>query len=223
MKVGIVIIATGKYDRFIAPLLNSLATFLPQYSKVVYLFNDKEEGVGWYNDIVINRIKVEHQPFPYPTLMRYKWIASIGTIVNTDYLFYSDVDMRMVNVGEEVLQSLVAVLHPGFYQGGGSWETNHNSLAYIEPEKRKKYYAGGFQGGWSGNYLRAAKYMSNNIQQDLDKGVVAVWHDESHWNKYLTENTFTELTPSHCYPEGAALPFEQKIIALNKNHNEVRL
>lgn len=229
MVIGIVCIATGKYDVFVEPFLNSLINFLPNCEKHIYLFSDRFSKSILRDDLFVQRFAVEHKPFPYPTLMRYKWISVLEDFIFTmdgiptvDYLFYSDVDMRMVNVGEEILHPLVAVRHPGFYQGGGSWEDNHNSLAYVPPEKRLKYYAGGFQGGETKTYIEAVKTMRNNIQTDLDNWITAVWHDESHWNKYLSENTFTELTPAHCYPQGANLPFEQKIIALNKNHNEVR-
>lgn len=222
MRIGIAIIATGKYKNFLNQFLDSLKNFLPNHKKHVYLFWDKEDEVWWHDVITeVAAFNIEHKPFPYPTLMRYQWISRLENI-DCDYLFYSDVDMRMVNVGEEILHPLIAVRHPGFYQGGGSWETNPNSLAYVAPEKRLKYYAGGFQGGETKTYMEAVKTMRNNIQTDLDNGITAVWHDESHWNKYLTEHQFTELTPAHCYPEGTNLPFGQKIIALNKNHDEVR-
>lgn len=221
MVIGVVIIATGKYSQFVYSFIRSLNNFLPHHKKKIFLINDVNDGEEAICGHIITKYKVEHKPFPYPTLMRYDWISQIDT-TDTDYLFYSDVDMRMVNVGEEILHPLIAVRHPGFYQGGGSWETNPNSLAYVAPEKRLKYYAGGFQGGETKTYMEAVKTMRNNIQTDLDNGITAVWHDESHWNKYLTEHQFTELTPAHCYPEGTNLPFEQKIIALNKNHDEVR-
>jgi histo-blood group ABO system transferase len=49
-------------------------------------------------------------------------------------------------------------------------------------------------------------------------------------NRYLLNNPPTvELTPSYCYPESVKLnptswniPFEPKILALEKNHAEVR-
>lgn len=223
MKIGIAIVATGKYyDAFLPQFLNSLCCFLPEYNKTVYIFTDQKKGIEWSGNNCLFHIPVEHRPFPYPTLMRYHWIASLETVIDTDYLFYSDVDMRMVDVGHEILQPLIAVRHPGFYLGGGSWETNPASLAYIAPEKRLKYYAGGFQGGKSGVYIQAAKHMRDNIQADLDKGIVPVWHDESIWNEYLTKNVFAELSPSYCFPEGSNIPLKKKIIALNKDHNAMR-
>lgn len=223
MKIGLALVATGKYyDAFVPQFLASLINFIPEHNKTVYIFTDKKKGIEWHGNNCLFHIHVEHKPFPYPTLMRYHWISSLETVIDTEYLFYSDVDMRMVKVGKEILQPLVAVLHPGFYQGGGSWEINPTSTACVLSDKINKYYAGGFQGGGSKIYIQAAKRMRDNIQTDLENGVVAVWHDESHWNKYLTENPFTEFNPSYCYPETASLPFEKKILALDKDHNAMR-
>ena len=67
--------------------------------------------------------------------------------------------------------------------------------------------------------------MSDRIDSDLKKNIIAVWHDETHWNKYLSETLPSKiLTPSYCYPETGYehLKMAKKIIALNKNHKEFR-
>ena len=68
--------------------------------------------------------------------------------------------------------------------------------------------------------------IMGRIDQDDKNGIVAVWHDESHLNRYLSEtfalDQLKTLTPSYCYPESWNLPFKKKILALDKNHAEVR-
>jgi histo-blood group ABO system transferase len=50
-----------------------------------------------------------------------------------------------------------------------------------------------------------------------------VWHDESHFNRYMIDNPPTKiLTPSYCYGESMNIPFPKKLLALNKNHSEFR-
>ena len=226
MRIGLLLISTGRYDIFLQPLIDSVDKFFFRNDNItIYLFTDKIDIKLLHSDrINIIIILTEHKPFPYATLLRYKYFTEASDRIDTDWCFYSDVDMRFVSeVGREILPSksgLVATLHPGFYNGGGSWCTNTKSTAYTI--NRIKYYAGGFQGGTRDKYLEVCKELSNNIQKDEDNGVMAEWHDESAWNFYLSNHTFKELSPSYCYPESWKIPFAKKLLALDKNHAEMR-
>ena len=146
-----------------------------------------------------------------------------------DYVYYIDADMRFVApVGDEIFGRLVGVQHPGFYRGGGSWETNKRSQAYVEPEKRINYIAGGFQGG-DQTFFRFCRYLSQNIDADNHIGVCAIHNDESHWNSTfaIVPEHFALLDPSYCMVEEPAKRkawgidhLEPKIIALAKNHKK---
>ena len=223
MTVGLLLIATGKYDIFLQPLLESVDKyFFPNDEVHIYLFTDKN-----YTSRQITIFPIQHRPFPYPTLYRYKFFTTYAGAVKTDYLFYMDVDMLLVDyVGKEILGDLVAVRHPGYFRGGwGDYGTPKNSLAYVNPKGRRGYYAGGFQGGKRDNYLSAALEMAQNIDIDKSAGIVAQWHDESHWNKYLTTHQYKELTPSYCFPEAVwakDIPFRKVIVALDKDHAKLR-
>ena len=49
---------------------------------------------------------------------------------------------------------------------------------------------------------------------------MALWHDESHLNRYIAEQdpaSYRLLTPAYWYPEGWDLPFEQKITVRDKS------
>lgn len=222
MKVGILIISTGRYDVFVGPLLESINKyFLKGHEKQIYHFSDQ------YN---VDNFFVPRLPFPGPTLYRYKWFSQYRQAIDADVLYYLDVDMRIVApVGDEILPDetgLIATRHPGFWNGGwGDASTTKRSLAYVPKADRRGYYCGGFQGGTRHAYLDAAAEMAKNIAADEKKGVVAHWHDESHWNKYLTTHPFKELSPSYCFPEAEwaqGLPFEKKIVALDKDHKTLR-
>jgi histo-blood group ABO system transferase len=66
------------------------------------------------------------------------------------------------------------------------------------------------------------------IETDLQKNFIAVWHDESHLNRFFIDHLPTKiLSPSYCYPENAQnyraiWHLKRKLVALDKNHNEVR-
>ena len=68
-----------------------------------------------------------------------------------------------------------------------------------------------------------ASVLAERILEDKKKGIIAVWHDESHMNRYLIDNEpAIILNPSYCYPESWEIPFDKKLLALDKNHNEMR-
>ena len=102
------------------------------------------------------------------------------------------------------------------------------SLAYVPiGEEGDNYYAGGFNGGSTKKFLEMAEVISDRVNRDMANGVIALWHDESHLNRYLIDNPPSiTLTPSYCFAEeqmnNPQYPYEPKIIALKKNHNELR-
>ena len=72
-----------------------------------------------------------------------------------------------------------------------------------------------------------AEVIAERVNKDFEKGVIALWHDESHMNRYLIDNPPTlSLTPSYCFAEeqirNPDYPHTPKIIALKKNHDELR-
>ena len=227
MRIGVFLIATGKYDVFLQPLVDSLDRYFFRHDKLtIYLFADKEHLPKKPDRIEIINIPIEHEPFPLCTLHRYNHFASIADDVNCEYLFYLDVDMLVVsNVGREILGDIVCVTHPGFYKGGwGSLNCSKDSLAYLPPELCHDYKAGGFQGGSKRSYLELCQLLSERIEMDENSGVMAQWHDETHFNWYLKTmvKNYKVLTPSYCYPESWKIPFQRKILALDKNHNAIR-
>jgi len=223
MKIGLLLIATGKYDRFVGPLVESARKYFMKNHEVTYfLFTDSDKFNN--EDNVISTPKT-HEPFPAPTLKRYETFYNYRhELIKMDYLFYSDVDMLFVDeVGDEILSERVGTIHPGYVGGRGTPETRKESLACVYEHEKMNYYAGGFNGGTAKNFLDMCEKLNNNIQKDLEKGIIAIWHDESHMNRYFIDNPPTKsLSPSYCYPESWTLPYKKKLLALDKNHNEVR-
>ena len=227
-SVGLLIIATNKYAQFVEPLIKSADSF--------FFKNDEDIDVNYFvftnielnieSDRKITYIDVEHKSWPWMTLGRYKLFNSNSDLLKSmDYLYYIDADMRFESyVGKEVLGDIVGTIHPGFLGGRGTPETNPRSLAFISEYTPIQYHAGGFNGGTSKEYLKMANKLDANIEEDYCNGIIAIWHDESHLNRYYVDNPPTiSLLPSYCYPESWSLPFTRKIVALDKNHDEMRV
>ena len=134
-------------------------------------------------------------------------------------------------VGDEVLSDLVATMHPyqTFYsKNDRSYDRNPNSSAYVRyGEEGPNYYAGGFNGGSTKEFLKMSQVIADRVTKDLEKGIIALWHDESQMNRYMIDNPPSlSLTPSYCFAEelinNPSYQYEPKIIALKKDHDELR-
>jgi len=230
MKICILTIATNKYIQFVERLLDNIEeNFLNGHEIQCLLFTDHE--VETSDNVRVSQI--EHESWPMPTLKRYNYFVKEKEFISQfDYCFYFDVDMGLVDkVGDEVLSDLVATMHPyqSFYpKEERSYDRNEKSLAYVPVGKEGElYYAGGFNGGSTKRFLEMAEVLADRVTKDLNNGVIALWHDESQMNRYLIDNPPTlSLTPSYCFAEehmgNPNYPYEPKIIALKKNHNELR-
>ena len=232
-KIGLLVICLGKYDVFIPTLLQSVnRNFMINHDVTFFCFTDHKfpNKKGKINIKTININSEEYMPFfPMATLKRYHIFDKYKEqLKEMDYLFYCDADMRFVGeVGDEILPDtetgLVATEHPGFYGGRrGTYETRPESTAYVSEAEGECYFAGGFNGGTAEAFLEMSKTIKERVDKDLEKGIIAIWHDESQTNRYLIDNKPNILNPSYCYPESWELPFEKKLLALDKNHSEIR-
>jgi len=224
MKIGLLIIATNKYINFLDNLIKSADNhFLQDHDVTYFVFSNVDVSVESKRNIVLS--KIEHKPWPWMTLGRYDIFSGHSKILEEmDYLFYCDVDMRFEgSVGSEILSDRVATQHPGWYGTNGTPETRPQSKAYLNSKHHKEYFAGGFNGGSSKEFLTMSKILSENIHEDLSNKIIAIWHDESHMNRYFFDNPPTKiLNPGYCYPESRVLSFDKKLVALDKNHHELR-
>lgn len=226
MKIGLLIIATNKYTQFLHSLIESADNFFFKESDVdvtYFIFTNKEIQINSSRNIEF--INVEHKEWPWMTLGRYQIFSESSDILSKmDYLYYCDADMKFEGeVGNEIISDRVATQHPGYYGKRGTPEERYESLAYVSKNEDMQYFAGGFNGGSSKEFLKMSKIISENINIDYSNGIIAIWHDESHMNRYFIDNKPTKiLTPSYCYGESMNIPFERKLIALDKNHEEIR-
>jgi histo-blood group ABO system transferase len=85
------------------------------------------------------------------------------------------------------------------YGGLGTWEKRRKSTAYVPRRKRDKYACGGIWFGSNEPFKSFVRNMSRNVDQDLQNGVIAKWHDESHLNRWVSEGSYILVTPSLCH------------------------
>lgn len=229
-KIGLLVVATGKYIRFVDPLIESAKKyFCTKHDVTFFVFTDGL--LDQTSDVV--RIEEKRLEWPFSTMMRFVMYDRHHELLESmDYLFACDADMLFIgSVGDEILHDRVGTLSPGFVGTRGTYETRSISTACIDNHEGKYYFAGGFCGGASQDFLKMSHVMTQNIETDLKKDIVAVWHDESHLNRYFATHEPTILSPLYCYPEcwrerhpdrwAADYPFV-KLLNINKDCAQMR-
>ena len=214
-KIGILLIATGRYINFFETIYNSIEKFFfKDIEKHYFLFTDSSKPLPKN----VERIQIECLGYPGDTLYRYHRFLTIEDIIkecSIPLLYYFDVDMKIIaDIGEEFLPDqsspLIGAIHPGYRlkKSGGAPERNPKSTACIHTNEKYPYYiCGGVQGGFTEHYLSASSSIKKMIDIDTKNNIVALWYDESHWNRYMASNThkFKFMDSGYCYPEIAYL------------------
>lgn len=221
-NIGLLVMATGKYIQFVPPLLKSAEEHFCKGHQVTYFVFTDGTLPPSQNIVTIFQHRLG---WPFDTMMRFEVYAKHRSLLESqDYLFACDADMLFVDtVGDEILSERVATQHPGFVNKRGSYETRPISTACVYDNEGEYYFAGGFYGGSAKAVLEMAETNVAHINEDFSRGIIAVWHDESHLNRFFIDHTPTLiLSPSYCYPESWKLPYQKRLLALDKNHNEVR-
>jgi hypothetical protein len=210
MRIGILTIATGKYERFVKDLVESCeSNFLTECEKSYYVFTDSDVSN------VSPKIKVRDQKklgWPYDTMMRFHMFNSISEELykDTDYLFFLNANMKPISkIGKEVIPegefNYVGMIHPSFYNAPEyslPYERRDESTSKIDVGSGSKYFQGCFNGGKTEHFLKMSEDLSKMLDEDLKNGTYPIWHDESLLNKYYNGRTdILQLDPSYGYPE----------------------
>lgn len=231
-KVGVMLVCINQnYWQYAEPVIRGLREyFLPGHETEIMMWSDMpnypEAKDVTYGTTIFPTESVE---WPYPTLMRYHFfLGQEEYLKKFDYLFYIDLDMRVVNiVGDEILgDGLTAAQHPMYALDKKfipPYEPNPQSASFIPRPGRvinengksrfeALYYAGGLQGGKSTQFIEAMKATKKLIDKDLNKGYVPIWNDETAWNKYLFDNPpSVVLSPSYVYPDSMIQDYYLKV------------
>lgn len=235
MKVAICFIGTGKYLNFLPNYYKNIKEyFLPNTEKTFLVFTDGEGDFP--EDIKV--YQQEHLEWPYVTLKRFEIIQKAKEeIEKNDWFIFIDADALVVDTisKEEFFDETkpyFGVHHPCHYlqmpphnKYPGSFETNPLSLSHIkETDNLSVYYQGCLWGGKVPGVLDMIEELNNRINKDLENNIIAIWHDESHINKYFVDNKdlVNTLGPEYAYPEvfSESCTFNPKIVHLAKDNSK---
>uniref|UniRef100_A0A8D2LVY6 N-acetyllactosaminide alpha-1,3-galactosyltransferase n=1 Tax=Varanus komodoensis TaxID=61221 RepID=A0A8D2LVY6_VARKO len=239
VTIGLTVFAIGKYlDKYLQHFLTSADTFFMAGHKVIlYVMVDDLSKVPRVRLGPLRTLKT----FYVRREKRWQDISMtrmrvIGDLVEShaqhevDFLFCMDVDqVFQSNYGVEALDESVAQLQAWFYKADKAaftYERDPASAAYIPYEEGDYYYHGAAFGGTPMHILNLSRQCFEGIQRDKEQNVEAVWHDESHLNKYFLLHKPTKLlSPEYCWDYKIGIPHEIQNVKLSwmpKEYEEVR-
>lgn len=228
MTVGILYICTNKYTVAWKDFYLTGEKYLfPSVTKKYFVFSDMSEVYGAENNPDIVAIAVEHREWPYNTLLRFEIFDQHKALFEgCDYLlFYNANTVFTAEIQpEEILPTaeenyLVALsnqdvlfMKPDEY----AYERNPLSTACIPYGQGKDYYRGGFNGGRTPEFLQLIKTCKEQTEIDLKNNLIALWHDESHLNKYLLDRPVKTLTSVYGKAGEWRKPKNAKVVFIDK-------
>ena len=234
--IGLYSIFIGDYTIYYEDYIqNMVKYFMPKYKKIFYIVTD-DKNLKTYNQN-IQFYYTEKIGYPYETLYRYKYFLQF-TNIEADIIYFLQSNARCYTyINDDILPDLsgyIFTLHAWQMQlsyHNYTYDKNINSTAFIDITQNKQYvYIGGrFHGGLKNKFIEMYKLLDNNISIDEQNDYIALWHDESHLNKFVNDNLSCNaklLNIFYHIPEefvdniNEQNKQEIKIIYLNKEKND---
>ena len=214
-KIGLCVMATGKYIAYIPRLLDSADIyFLPYHDVTYFVFTDSP-----FEHVKTKTIYQAQIGWPYDSMMRFEtYYKHKDLFADFDYIYAIDADMAFADaVGDEILSDRVAtVLSVHLFDAIKPYEANPLSTAYVHAHEGTHYFAGAFYGGTKEAFVHLVKTETERVQIDLARGYIAWANDESHLNRYFIDFKPTKiLSPSYCHFDHWQSPYPRRIVAFD--------
>ncbi|XP_028711640.1 alpha-1,3-galactosyltransferase 2 [Peromyscus leucopus] len=215
LTIGLTVFAVGRYlEKYLEHFLESAEQhFMVGQSVVYYVFTDRPEAVPYIALGQGRLLRVE------PVLRESRWqdvsMARMHTLhealggplgQEADYVFCLDVDQHFTgNFGPEALSDLVAQLHAWHYRWPRwllPYERDKRSAAALGLGEGDFYYHAAVFGGSVAALRKLTAHCALGQQRDRERGIEALWHDESHLNKFFWLYKPTKLlSPEFCWDQ----------------------
>lgn len=234
MKIGILTIATGKYSIYLPGLIESCENlFLSDYEKKYFIYTDSDlDSLGKFEGS--EKATIIHQEklgWPYDSMMRFHMFDAFKDVIGEmDYVFFMNANMKVTSVVDESILpkenqcGIVVTEHPGYYKKlTFPHEDRAISEFYVNPNERKIYFQGCFNGGRSQEFLKMSGILKTKMDRDLSKSIIPAWHDESALNWYLINKDPLILPPVYAYPEHCDGNSVKKALLENNEESDLPL
>ncbi|XP_066110420.1 N-acetyllactosaminide alpha-1,3-galactosyltransferase-like [Saccopteryx bilineata] len=236
ITVGLTVFAVGRYiELYLFNFISSANKYFMVGQKVIiYVLTDDFSKMPWPELSPLRTIKVfeikREKRWQDVSMMRMKIISEhvVDHIqYEVDFLFCMDVDQVFVGkYGLETLGESVVQLHSYWYKAHPievPYERNQSSEAYIPIGEGDFYYHAATFGGTPIQVLNIARACFKGIMNDKKNNIEAVWHDESHLNKYFFLHKPTKLlSPEYNWDPHLRHPGEIKAFKIRWAHKHFK-
>lgn len=198
MKIGVIYIVTGVYADFWNDFYHSCEQFFcSDVDKGYEVFTDSEELLlRKYKNVRFH--KIEDQGWIKNVSCKSYCICRIKELLLIyDFIFYLNGNYKVMAPisSTEIVPSecngwITALSYDHYLNIPADeypYDRNLNSKAFIPYGSGQRYYQGGFYGGRTPEFILLSEVLKTKIEKDLDKGIIARFHDESYLNKYLID------------------------------------
>lgn len=201
-KIAVFIMCSGNFFFFLENFYRTAEKFLfPNCDKTYFIFTDHKRCIlaEEFDNIKLIDLDTESmnsKKYGNLALMKFQLISHNSDLFEGyDYIWYSNLNVIFTGVVPETYlptdDKLVLVEHISPLIAGRSYDTNDfeknpKSAAFVPREKFITYVYGGVNFGKTKPYLEYVNECLDGVERDLDNGVIAKWHDESHTNRYLS-------------------------------------
>ena len=226
-NIGLIVTVLGRsYASFLQRLITTADKYFMNGQNVTYFMftDDLSLGRSIKTKRRIVATEVKDKGWPCNTLLRFGSIsAHRKQFASVHFLYALDVDVYFEDmVDTEILENLVGTLHVGYYlspRASYTYDNNPLSTAYINKSEGEYYFIGAFFGGCRNAIIQMAETIERNIKKDLkEHHYIALWHDESHLNRYFIDNLPTKiLSPEYLSTPGHKFQ-RRRIVQLDKEN-----
>jgi hypothetical protein len=210
-KLGLVLVATNKYVPLGLRMVNRLNHFCNNKDDMrIYLYTDVDvtEFVSKHSNVTVVNINKKHS-WGAALFLRMKALKEVASSNDHEFVAGLDADSniyRSFDVDELVAENFV--FEHSYITNGrqlGEWwpfETNPNSIAYVDPASNpKSYYQICYFGGTPKNVIKMTDVVFEQLDIDLKNNAVPThWPDERYMQKYFVEFPPTRLFNMNTFP-----------------------
>lgn len=227
LKIAMLCINIGDYTVFWDEFYKSAEkNFMPESQKNYYVFTDKEINLTHRECKNINCIYQDDLGWPYNTMKRFHMFRSIiNRLESYDYIFFANANaLFSAKITSDILdenKDFIVVEHPGYHFKSNDqkpFERRKESNAYVAMEQGIYYVQGAFYGAKKTAFIEMVNLLDELTEKDLKKNIVALWHDESFLNMFVSKNIerVQVLGWQYLYFEERVFPYKPVIMLRDK-------